>query len=242
MTRLLLAASLLAVTAPPLLAQTAGDPSGHWTGSIHVPPINGAAGKEIAIEIDLSRSQAGTPVATFSQPDQSLKGLPMSKVAFDGRSVTFELKVNGGGLFNGTLADATSMTGEFVTTEGGYKIPFNLTRTGDARIAPAPKGSRISTELEGTWNGTIDAGDKQERLILKMANQADGTSSGTILDQDGSNVEIPIAITQKASDVTIEVTAVGGSFAAVLTGGTELTGTWTQGPLSLPLTFTRVTK
>ena len=76
----------------------------------------------------------------FGQPEQHVKGLPLSNVSVNGRSITFDLKAtNGGGLFRGTLADAGTISGEFVTTEGGYNIPFDLERTGDAQIAPAPK-------------------------------------------------------------------------------------------------------
>jgi hypothetical protein len=242
-TRLFLAASLLCLPAPALFAQAAVDPTGHWSGAIHVPPFNGAGSREVAIDIDLMKNAGGAVIGTFGQPDQNIKGLPLSKVALDGRTVSFELKATaGGGLFRGNLADATSMTGEFVTSEGGYSIPFDLERIGDARIAPAPTSAPIGKELEGTWNGSVDVNGKRERLVLKMANRGDGTATGTILDLDGSAVEIPIAMTQKASTLTLEVAAVGASYVAVLTSQNELIGTWRQGPVTLPLTFTRGTK
>jgi hypothetical protein len=238
--RLLLVASLVTAPAAPLVAQPALDPSGHWTGAIHVPPFNGAASREVALEIDLSNNSNGMLTGTFSQPEQGVKGLPLSNVSREGHTVSFEIKANGGGLFKGTQADATSISGEFVTSQGGYNVPFDLKRTGDARIATAPKSAPIGKELEGTWNGAIDAGGKQERLVLTLTNHADGTATGTIKDLDGSNVEIPIAITQKASNVTIDVAVVGASYAAALNTNGELVGTWAQGPMSLPLTFTRV--
>jgi hypothetical protein len=239
---LLLAASLLLVPGSSLHAQTAVDPAGHWSGAIHVPPFNGAGSREIAIEIDLAANNAGTLAGTFAQPGQAVKGLPLANVAHEGNTVSFEIKANGGGRFRGTLADATSISGEFVTAEGGYNIPFDLKRTGEARIAAAPKSPAIGKELEGTWNGSIDVGGKRERLVLKMTNQPDGTAIGTIQDLDGSNVEIPIAMTQKASSVTIDVAVVGATYAGELNPSAELTGTWTQGPVNLPLTFKRVTK
>lgn len=162
-----------------LLAQGPADPSGHWTGAIHVPAYNGASAREIA--------------------------------------------------------------GEFITTAGGYAIPFNLARTGEAQLTATPKSAAIAQELKGTWNGTVEFEGKKERLVLKLANRADGSAAGTILDLDGSNVEIPIGMTQKAASVTIEVAAVSASFTGVL-NGSELTGTWNQGPLTLPLTFTRAAK
>ena len=241
-TRTLLVAALLLVPASSLLAQTAVDPSGHWTGAIHVPAFDNNQAREVNIEVDLARNAKGVLAGTYGQPAGGVKGLPLSAVAVDGNSITFELKVSDGGLFRGTLSDAATMSGAFTTSQGGYSIPFSLTRTGDARIAPAPKSAPIGKELEGTWNGTLEVGGKQERLVLKMANQPDGTATGTILDIDGSRVEIPIAMTQNASNVTIDVASVGGSYVAVLNGGTELVGTWTQGPATLPLTFKRAAK
>lgn len=242
-TRLLLAASLLVVPTGPLFAQTPPDPSGHWTGAIHVPPFNGAGSREVAIEIDLATRGASGVDGRFSQPAQNVKGLPLSKVTAEGRSVSFELKASsGGGLFRGTMTDSGSIVGEFVTTEGGYNIPFDLKRTGEAQIAPAPASAPIGKELEGRWIGAIEVSGKTERLVLTMANNADGTASGTILDLDGSNVEIPVALTQQASSLIIEVMSVGATYKAALSAEHELIGTWTQGAVSLPLIFKRVSK
>jgi hypothetical protein len=238
-TRLLLFAFLLPVPWHSVIAQTAADPSGHWAGAIHVPAYDQNPAREVNIEVDLAKNAGGALIGTFSQPATGAKGLPLSTVAVEGTAVTFEIKANDGGLFHGTLSDAATMSGAFITTQGGHAIPFSLTRTGDARIAPAPKSAAIGKELEGTWNGTLEVQGRQERLVLKMANRPDGTSTGTIIDLDGSGVEFPIAMTQRAANVTIDVAAVGGSYIGVLNAATELVGTWTQGPIKLPLTFKR---
>jgi hypothetical protein len=141
--------------------------------------------------------------------------------------------------FEGLLAaDGKSISGD--VAQAGYTLPFSLTRTGDARIAPAPKSAPIGKELEGTWTGTLEAGGRKLRLMLKMANQPDGTATGTIVSVDGSGVEIAIGMTQKAAGLTIEVPSVSASYTGVLNAaGIELTGTWTQGPAGLPVTFRR---
>ena len=239
--RLLVVASLLLVPAPVLFAQGPADPSGHWTGAIHVPAYNGAPAREIGIDIDIAKAAGGGLEATFGQPAQNIKGLPLGKVSVDGPSISFELKANGGGLFKGTVAEAKKISGQFITTEGGFAIPFDLARTGDAQIQAPPKSAAIGKELEGTWTGTIEFEGKKERLVLKLANRPDGTAAGTVLDLDGSNVEIPIGMTQTAANVTIEVAAVNASFTGVLNGN-ELSGTWNQGPLTLPVSFTRGAK
>ena len=238
--RLILVASMM-LPSTSLRAQSAVDPSGHWTGAIHVPAYNGASAREIGIDVDIAKADGGGLEATFGQPAQNIKGLPLGRVSLDGKTISFELKANGGGLFKGTVADPKAIAGEFITTEGGYAIPFNLARTGDAQIQAPPKSAAIGRELEGTWNGTVEFEGKKERLVLTLANRPDGTAAGTVLDLDGSNVEISVAMTQNAANVTIEVAAVAASFTGVLNGN-ALTGTWNQGPLSLPLTFTRGAK
>jgi hypothetical protein len=238
--QLALTASLLAVPAT-LFAQAPPDPSGHWTGAIHVPAFNGASPREVGFEVDLAKDAKGEFAATFNQPDQHLHGLPLGNVRVDGTTVSFELKANSGGVFTGTFADGRSISGEFTTSEGGYAVPFNLARTGDAVIAAAPRSAAIGKELEGTWNGAIEFQGKTERLVLKLTNQADGSAIGSIVDLDGSNLEIPVGISQKAANVTIEVAAVAASITGTLNGA-DLTGTWNQGPVSLPVVFTRGAK
>jgi len=213
-------------------AQGAADPSGHWEGTLKVPQI------ELRVEIDLARDNQGVFSGTFSQPAQGVKGLPLSSVTVEASAVRFIVK--GGpepATFDGALsADGTSISG--TVTQGGFTIPMNLSRTGDARIVRVPNSARIAKELEGTWNGTLDVNGVPMRLVVKMANQPDGTSSGTVISQDGSGVEIAIGIVQQASTVTIDVPSVGASYVAVLNAaGTELAGTWTQGPAAFPLTL-----
>jgi hypothetical protein len=225
--------ALLIAPASSLLAQTAADPSGHWEGSIQVQP-----NMTINVEFDLAKNAKGEFAGTFSQPAQSVKGLPLATVTVERRAVRFVVK--GGpeaATFQGTLAeDGKSISGE--ASQAGHSIPFTLTRTGDARIAQAPRNAPIGKELEGTWNGAIDVNGTPMRLTLTMANQPDGSAVGTIVSPDGSGVEIPVGIAQNASNVRIEIASIGASYAAIVNAAsTEMSGTWTQGPTSFPLTL-----
>jgi hypothetical protein len=145
LTRLLLTAALLLSRASSLHAQTGVDPSAHWEGAIQAPNM------EVKVEIDLSRNSAGKLAGTFSS--QRLKGFPLADVAVDGRSVRLLLKANsGGGTFEGMLSvDGKWLSGDFITAEGGFSVPFSLTRNGDARIAPPARsaGPVMPTEYVG---------------------------------------------------------------------------------------------
>ena len=230
-TRLLVATSLLALPAAPLLAQTAADPTGHWEGALSAPSMT------VDFEVDLAKTVRGEIAGSINVPQQQLKGLPLLKVAVDGRAVTFQARSDQP--FNGTLStDGKSLAGNM--SINGAAVPFALTRTGDARLAKPATSARVSKTLEGTWNGVLSAGGPELHLVLTLANQPDGTATGQIVNTDEGGLRIPVAITQRDASVTLESTVVVSSFSGTLnSSGTELSGTFTQGPLSVPLTFMR---
>jgi hypothetical protein len=229
---LLVAAAVLSTTSF-LRAQSPADPSGHWQGTIRMP------NQAIAIEVDLDGNTTGGSKGTFS--GVNIKGYPLSDIAIDGAAISFKLKVDGGGAFSGKLSADGRMSGEFTASNGGYVLPFELSRSGEAKFDAPVKNPRIGKELEGTWSGALEANGTTMRILLKMANQPDGTSTGSLANLDQGAVEIPVsAITQTAANVNIDVKVVSGSFSgAVNAAGTELTGTWSQGAFSAPLTFRR---
>jgi hypothetical protein len=219
-------------------AQVAINPSGHWEGAIHAP------GTELNIQIDLVRRDTGTFDATFSVPEQDLVGYPLTGVAVDGAAVRFELKANLGGVFSGTLAaDGQSIAGTFVaeTPQGVLDLPFDMVRRGDARMAAVVSNAAIRRELEGTWNGVLEVSGVQMRLVVRLRNEADGTSTGTVANLDQGNVEIPIGrITLEGPSLMFDVPVVGGRYAgSVNAASTEVAGTWTQGGIDAPVTFRR---
>ena len=229
---MIVAAMFVAATASLAHAQNPIDPSGHWEGTIQVPDM------PVRSTIDLTRNSKGELAGTFTQT-QRLNGLPLTNLAIDNRSVTFQIKGGPAGerLFKGDVSeDGKSMTGKFA--QAGYSMPFTLARTGDARIEAAPKSAPIGKALEGTWNGTLEVNGVQRQLVLTLANQPDGTSVGSFTNVD-EGLEIPVTtITQDASKVTLDIKAVAGGYTGVLNGeGTELTGTLKQGSMTLPLTF-----
>ena len=135
--RTVLLGVLLLARASSLLAQPSPDPSGHWEGTLRAPNM------EVKVEIDLARNGHGAFFGTFGEPAQGVKGLPLSSVDVEASKVRFVVK--GGpdpATFDGTLAaDGTSISGD--VSQSGFTIPMQLARTGDARIAPAPKSAAI---------------------------------------------------------------------------------------------------
>ena len=230
--RSIIVVAILAAGVSVAQAQNGVDPSGHWEGTIQVPDM------PVQVEVDLTRNSKGELTGTFTQT-QRLNGLPLANLAVDNRAVTFQIKGSPAGerLFKGDVSDdGQSMTGKFA--QAGYSIPFALKRTGDARLEAAAKSARIGAALEGTWNGTLEVNGVQRQLVLTMANQADGSSTGSFMNVE-EGLEIPIsAIAQVDSKVTLEIKAVAGSYSGVVNSdGSEISGTLTQGSATLPLTF-----
>jgi hypothetical protein len=227
-----LATGLVAASARPALSAQTPGVAGHWVGAIETP------NQPLAVEIDLKPDTPPAWIATISIAAQNLKAFPLGSVDVQGKSVSFEIpKVPGTPTFKGTLSDdGATISGDF--SQGGNTLPFKLTRQGDAVIAPPAKSTAITKELEGTWNGALQVPDRSLRLTLKLASGPDG-ATGSILSVDQGGTEIPIAtITQTGAHLELQVPTVAGSYVGDLKDG-RLVGTWTQGPGSLPLEFTR---
>jgi hypothetical protein len=210
-------------------AQTPTPPSGHWVGTIEGPGIE--------VEVDLGR-ESDAWRGTFSVPVQATKGIPLSELSVKNTSVEFAIKgAPGDPRYKGEISkDGKTITGTF--SQGGGSFPLTLAWKGEAQFAPVPKNPAVSKGLVGTWEGGIDIQGKILRLSLTLANGADG-ATGKLVSLDQNNFEMPVTgITETGSRLKLDVAMVSGGFEGEVKGD-EITGTWTQGPAVLPLTFKR---
>lgn len=227
---IVLIAALATIVGSPAAAQTAEDPSGHWKGTV-------AAGSgPLDIEVDLARNASGGFKGALSVPSQGLKGLPLGSVAVQGGKVAFDGPKGVG--FRGALsADGKSMPGDFSAPEG--TAPITFARTGDAAFDPPPRNAAIGTEMTGVWNGALNAGGRQLRVVLVLTNNPDGTSSG-LFDSVDEGLKIPVAITQDGLSLKVDLPMTGGAYTARLVGeGTTLAGTFATKGHDFPLTLTK---
>jgi hypothetical protein len=211
----------------------AADPVGHWEGTVST------AQGEFRIEFDFTKNAAGDYTGTLSQPDRQLKGFPLSAVKVDGRTLQFEVPVNGGGRFRADFAgDGTALTGTFDSQGGPF--PFKVARAGEARVAATLRSALVSKRLEGVWNGTLDT-DGGLRVVLNLENQADGLSTCTLVSVDQGGLKIPALLVEHESAVTLDLKMVSSTYAGRLNdAGTEIVGTFrTPQGVELPLNFRR---
>ena len=206
-------------------------PAGHWTGTL-------AAGPGIDVEVDLAEKAPGVWHGTISIPTQGSKGIPLSELTVKGTAVSFAIKGGPGDpRFSGTLsADGKTISGTF--SQGGGSLPLSLAWKGEPKFEVPQKSPPVTKDLEGSWEGPLDVKGTVLRLVLKLANDKDG-AKGVLISLDQGAIEIPLStIAQTGSQVKFTVNMISGAFDGELKGG-ELVGTWTQGPLSLPLVLKR---
>ena len=89
----------------------------------------------------------------------------------------------------------------------------------------------------GTWEGSLDVGGTQLRIVFHVERGDDGSLGGTMDSPDQGGFGIGLSgVTVEGSDVTFGVAAVGGEYTGTLSEtGDEIGGTWSQGPNNLPL-------
>lgn len=98
----------------------------------------------------------------------------------------------------------------------------------------------LAQDITGDWNGTLNTGAGELRLVLHVTNNPDGTLKSTIDSLDQGAKAIPVTSTVlKNSTLSLKINAVNGTYDGKLSAdGKEIVGTWTQG-MGLSLTFRR---
>lgn len=98
-----------------------------------------------------------------------------------------------------------------------------------------------TTSLDGTYSGTLQAGDAQLHLVLHLLHTPHGDLHATLdsLDQGVFAMEAS-SITLHSGTLRFEIASVGAEFEGKLSPDHKLIdGNWSQGSASLPLSFHR---
>ncbi len=124
-----------------------------------------------------------------------------------------------------------------------FCVSFLLTLLtfGFATSGLSAQSAAASSPIEGTWEGTLQAGASKLRLIVKLTKSSGGVYSGELNSVDqGATLAVRNG-TLDGDAIRFEVERIGGVYEGVLNKErTEMVGTWTQtGTVPLPLTLTR---
>jgi pimeloyl-ACP methyl ester carboxylesterase len=108
-------------------------------------------------------------------------------------------------------------------------------------LAPAGLAQDPSPALAGTWFGRLAVGGIELRLGLNIEQAEDGSVSGTMdsIDQGAMGIAID-SMTLEGNTFRFTISSSAFSYEGTLgAGGDEITGTWSQRGVSLPLAFAR---
>src|SRR5271168_3571852 len=118
-------------------------------------------------------------------------------------------------------------------------VSFGLVDTNHSR-AQTPVDNKPQS-IADTWQGTLHAG-RDLRTVVKISKADDGGYKAVFysIDQGGDGIT---ASKCTLEGPTLKMTLPFGSYEGKLSpDGKTITGTWTQGPNPLPLTFERATE
>ena len=128
------------------------------------------------------------------------------------------------------------------------QLPFSVTAHSQLNIvgrqnsSTLPPGPTMQTQgLQGIWQGTLDAGGTKLSVIFKVTKSPDDTFAATLDVPDQGATGVPVdVVTVKDTTVRFELKSLGGVYEGVINKeGTAITGNWTQGGTTLPLTLNR---
>ena len=100
-----------------------------------------------------------------------------------------------------------------------------------------------SSDITGTWQGTIKIPGRDLRTVIKIAKADKGGLKAVMysIDQGGQGIGAS-SITQEGPAVKMSVSTINGTYEGKLTpDGNLIEGTWTQGTASFPLVLDRAT-
>jgi uncharacterized protein (TIGR03435 family) len=98
-------------------------------------------------------------------------------------------------------------------------------------------------DLSGNWQGTLSAGGRDLRIVVKLSKAPSGDVRGIFYSIDQPGPGVPSGtITVSGSNIKMPVPGIGGTYEGKLNPeGNAIAGTWSQGPGTFPLNLTRAT-
>jgi non-heme chloroperoxidase len=104
----------------------------------------------------------------------------------------------------------------------------------------------FAQDMTGDWQGTLEAGPRKLRMIAHFEQPGGAAIKATLYSIDENpdrGAGIPIdSVSVKDGSVQVAIAALRGNYQGTLAAdGNSMTGNWTQGGATIPLTLTRAT-
>jgi hypothetical protein len=213
-------------------AQSAPAPAGRWEGEIQMP------GKPLGLVVDIDRSGTGW-IGSLTIPMTTTVDVPIERISVENTAVHFTAKLPGDTTFEGTLsADARQLAGMASNALGG--VPFQLVHKGAANVKVPAVSSLLTRDFEGVWEGAIEASGRTIRARITLSPGPDGRATATLVNLEQATETVPVTtVTLDGNAIHLDVRVVSGTYRGALTAAGEISGEWSQGAASAPLTLRR---
>jgi len=215
---------------------------GSWNGRL------GITQQEITFLMDFKLDDKGELQGNLKLAEQPFPIPPFSDIRFADNKLVARIQMSPivPGEFTATYANGT-LTGVWragnpLAPPAG--VPLVLKKgVYVAQVHALKLTSEAFAKLAGTWNGTLQANGPQGPVSLPVVLRFETNKNADMVGfMDSPNQKaIGLAISEASladGKLAIKVPAVGGAYNATVNGN-SMTGQWTQGPGSLPLTLTR---
>ncbi len=203
---------------------------GDWEGTLKVGDA------ELRLAVHVKKDDKGVLRATFDSVDQGAIGIPISSVSFSDGSLKFALD-QAQASYEGKLdAGRNVISGNW--SQGGTSFPLEFARP-KPRAEAKPRTPKPS-DIDGDWEGALDAGGQTLRLALHINTFEDGMSAKfDSLDQNLKSIPVT-TIQRDAARLKFEMKQFAATFEGTIDKDLKtITGEWSQGGASLPLTWKR---
>lgn len=216
---------------------------GEWQGTLTVQ------GTVVHLAWHVTTAPDGMIVSTFDNQDEGVTGIKVKSMELKGTDLTLSvddtIQTGGqeihvvGALTGKVNPDATEFTGawqQLMPQAMAGEIEMKRTTA----QAGAPSHAEAAPKIAGDWQGKLNAGGTELRLVLHIQAAPDGKLSATMDSVDQGAMAIPInSITLEGSKLKFSVDAVNGSYEGTVNSEiSAVDGTWNQG-MPMPLNFAR---
>jgi hypothetical protein len=202
---------------------------GDWQGTLKTGPA------ELRLVVHVTRGDQGGLTGTLDSPDQNVKGIAIPSVTLADGVVKFAVPQIGGAYEARLDAGANAMAGTW--RQGGSSFPLDL-----SRAAAVQARNRVAkpSDIDGDWEGTLEAGPSVLHLVMHITTYDDGMTA-TLDSPDQNGFGIPMtSIAREGAMLRFEMKQLAGSYSGTLDAGlASISGTWMQVGNSLPLAFER---
>jgi pimeloyl-ACP methyl ester carboxylesterase len=206
-------------------ALPAQDVIGDWLGTLK------AGGAELRLALHIKKAADGALSATFDSVDQGTS-FPASSIALKHSTLSIGIEAVHG-TYEGKIDSAGSVIAG--TWTQGQPFPLEFHRG----VVKIPKAAKPS-DIDGAWQGTLDFGTQQLRIVFHIVNTEDGLVGNADSPDQGAK-GMPVVVTRDGASLKIEMKGAAAVFDGKIAADLKsISGTFAQGPNNVPLVLTPV--